>query len=437
MRKMARVLLAAAALALGLAMVVHAEGGVIRGQVTHGTAGDHPSLGGLAVRLYLFSGNTLKETRWAHTDPQGVYRFDGLPTGGAWSAVATVQHAGVEYDSQTLDLVAGGELAGDITIYETTTDDSALRVDRSHLIIEAGEGQLEVTEQVILANTGDRTYVGREEIIPNRKATARLALPAGATDVSFEPRELASDMVRTGQGFVDTRPVVPGRQDYLFSYVLPVDASSYTLSKPLAYATGELDVLVHVPGVEISAPPLERLGTREASGVTYQSLVGRNLHAGSSVQVRLSGLGREASDRPEGGQSSMPVADGPRQSWWHRFGPLLLLPALLVPVAIRLHRSGRVGGGWMGDDGEREALLARVADLDEHYEVGEIGEPAYRKERAEVMNMLLSLAFGPQAEESECTGGESARRNARRADARPRKEVRARSRAAQRRPKAN
>ena len=436
MIKIARVLLATAVLGLGLAIAVHADGGVIQGQVSNGTAGEHPPLAGLNVQLYLFTGNTLKEKRTTNTSATGVYRFDGLPTGGAWSAVTTVQYAGVDYASQTLDLAASSELTGDITVYETTNNDSALRVESSHVIIEAGKDQLEVTEQLILANTGDRTYIGSEEVIPNRRATARVALPAGAADVFFDPQDTAA-MIRTGQGFVDTRPIVPGRQDYLFSFILPVDSSLYTLAVPLPYATDALDLLVNAPGAEVNAPTMERLGTREASGVTYQYLAARNLNKGDELQVRFSGLGRgDTGQEATAAQSSVPAAEIVQRPWWYRFGPLLLLPALLTPVAIRLRRKAEEQIEQDNNVELRRLLLARLADLDDRYETGEVEAEAYRQDRVGLMAQLVHLSLGETMKEGEHRVEASAPKNARRANARPRKEVRARGRTAERRPKA-
>ncbi len=440
MSRAMRIAVAAIALLGLLGTMAHAEGGVVQGQVVNGTAGGDTALTGLPVRLYLFSGNTLKDTRRTNTDAQGVFRFEGVPTGGAWSGVATVDYAGVEYESEPLDLSASTDLNGDIVVYETTTDDAALSVEHSHLIIEMGIGQLEVTEDLILNNTGDRTYVGSEEVIPDKRATARLALPAGATDVSFNPPEVASDMVRTGQGFVDTRPVIPGRQEYMFSYALPCEGTTYNLLEPILYPTTAMNVLVNAPGAEVNAPALERLGTREASGVTYLHLAGHSLSKGSDVVLGFSGLGRPAENRVAGAQGADVVAGVVHQGWWDAI-PVLATALLAAALILRLRRRAEVP--WAAQrravsslEAERDRMLANIADLDDRYEAGELEEDAFRRQREAEKSLLVRLLLSAQGNESESTGVDDAPTAGRRADDRSRKAVRPRGRSAQRRPKA-
>ncbi len=422
-----------------LSLAARADGGIVQGQVMNGTAGAAGTLQNLPVRLYLFSGNTLSDTKRATTDAQGAFRFEGVPTGNAWAAVATVEYAGVEYQSRMLDLSTGTDFNGDVTVYETTAGDSALKIDRSHLIVEMGIGQLEVTELVILNNAGDRTYVGAEEVVPNRMATARLALPTGATDVSFSTEELAGAMVRTGEGFVDTRPVIPGQQQYVLSYALPCEGSTYNLTKPTIYQTTAIDVLVDAPGAEVSAAALERLGTRQAEGRAYEHLAGSALDKGADVTIRFTGLGQPSAAQAARANAGSAV-EGGNSPWWLDLAPLLALAALTPLVVVHLRRQDEEP--WPLPQrqtasavlAERERMLGAIADLDERYEAGQLDEGAYRKQRQAVKDELSNLMLSPQGRESDSKARRDARaaRDAR--DDRSRKEVRARGGAAQRRP---
>jgi len=440
-KRLGFLVLAVAALLVGLTFTARADGVVVQGQVVNGTAGTAPTLSGLQVRLYLFSGNTLKETRRATTNAQGAYRFDGVPTGSAWAGVVAVEYAGVEYEGSPVDLSGGTDLASDITIYDTTTDDKALRIDRSHLIVEMGVGQLEVTELVVLNNTGDRTYIGSQEVVPNRRATARVPLPPGASDVSFASEELANVMVRTGEGLVDTRPIIPGQQQYVLSYALPCEGSTYNLTKPIAYATTAIDVLVDVPGAEVSAPNLERLGVRQAEGRSYQHLGGQSLPRGTDLTIRFTGLGRPSSAQA-GRQASGAAVGTPESPWWLNLVPLLAAVALAPMVVVRLRQPE--SEPWplprrrtaVAVQAERDRLLAAITELDEQYEAGQLEESAYRKQRQAVKDELINLMLSPQSRESDAKrdpGGRGARSPR---DEGPRKEVRPRGGALGGRPQA-
>lgn len=432
----------AVALLLCLPLTAHAQaGGVVQGQVINGTAGTAPKLAGLQVRLYLFSGNTLKETRKADSNAQGAFRFDTVPTGSAWTAITSVEYAGVEYEGKPLDLTNGTDFSSDVTIYETTTEDQALKVDRSHLIIEMGVGQLEVTELVVLNNTGDRTYVGSQEVVPNRRATARVALPTGASDVSFSSEDVGGAMVRTGEGFVDTRPIIPGTQQYVLSYALPAEGSTYNLTKPIAYPTAAIDVLVDAPGAEVNAPSLNRLGVRQAEGRDYQHLGGQSLQKGADLTIRFTGLGQPSSAQTsrQGSSGSVGTAQTP---WWLNLVPLVALVALAPIVVLRLRRQD--SEPWplprrqtaTAIQSERDRLLAAITELDERYEAGQLDEGAYRKQRQAVKDELINLMLSPQSRESDAKGDRDARATRGARDDRSRKEIRTRGGAAQRRPKA-
>lgn len=442
MKRVVLLALLSTLLLAGLALPAQAEGGVVQGQVINGTAGTAPALGGLQVRLYLFSGNTLKETRRATTDAQGAFRFEGVPTGSPWVGIVSVEYGGVEYEAKPIDLANGTDFASDVTIYETTTDDKALKVVRSHLIVEMGVGQLEVTELIVLHNSGDRTYVGGEEVVPNRRATARVPLPAGASDVSFASEDLAAAMVRTGQGFVDTRPIIPGQQQYVLSYALPCEGSTYNLTKPIAYPTAAIDVLVDAPGAEVSAPNLDRLGVRQAEGRSYQHLSGQSLPAGTDLTIRFTGLGQPSAALASR-QGSKEAAGRSQSPWWLSLAPLLAAVALAPMVVMRLRQPEpepwplprrRTASAVQA---ERDRLLAAIADLDEQYEAGQLEEGAYRKQRQAVKDELTNLLLSPQSRKSDDKRDgdrQGAARSAR--DDGARKEVRARGRPGGRRPQA-
>lgn len=441
---MSRATRATGALLVGLLLLagaVSAEGGVVWGHVYNGTAGAAGSLGGLPVRLYVFAGDTLKDTLRATTDAQGMFRFEGVPGSSGSLAVAVVEYAGVQYESAMLDLSAAPECNGDIAVYETTTDDSALQLAHSHLIVEMGAGQLEVAEVLTLENNGDRTYVGAGEVVPNRRATAQVPLPVGATDVAFSLQEVAEAMVRTGQGFVDTRPISPGRHQYRLSYVLPCKDTSYSLVKPVLYPLAAVDILIAAPGAEVEAPGLQNLGSREASGVSYVHLGGGSLAPGADVVIRLSGLGQPARTRADRAPSTGALGGAAGGGWRASLAPLLAVVMLAGGLVWHLARAAAPGPAARklapaaATEDERGRLLVEVADLDESFAAGDLSEARYRRRRQAAKGRLLELMLGAEDGEREPSPSRRVRRSDRPAGDRPGKEVRASDGARRGRPK--
>jgi hypothetical protein len=426
---------------LALPPAVRAEDGVVQGQVINSTTGADAVLQGLPVRLFLYSGNALKQTLETTTDERGIFRFSGVPTGGGWTAVASAEYLGVEYGSVLLDLSVGTDYNGDILVYETTADDSALRVARSHMIIEMGNGELEVTEMIVLVNDGDRTFVGSEDIVPGKRATARVPLPAGATDVSVTTPPAASAMVRTGNGLADTRPVVPGEHEYVVSYVLPCDSPTYSLLKPIQYPTDALDVLVATPGASVDAPLLERLGIRETSGATYEHLGGRSLESGTEVVLRFRGLKQAATaERGTAGAIELPARAGPVPWTWGLL-PLGTWALLGLAVAMHLRRtkpepltpaSARVA---LTMAREAQRLVGSIADLDERYDAAELEEGRYHRRRGELVERLIGLLSSSRTVDSHAENRVRASGPSRRGD-RAREAVRPNRGLGRRRPQA-
>jgi hypothetical protein len=439
-QRIALALVAFAAL-LALPLPARAENGVVQGQVINSTAGSNTVLEGLPVRLFLYSGNTLRDTLETVTDGRGIFRFSNVPAGGGWTAVARVEYLGVEYGSVLLDLSVGTDFNGDILVYETTSDDSALRVERSHLIIEMGVGQLEVTEMIVLVNDGDRTYVGSEEVVPGKRATARVLLPAGATDVSVTTPQAASAMVRTGDGLADTRPVVPGQHEYVVSYALACDGPTFSLLKPVLYPTDALDVLVAAPGADVDAPVLERLGTRETSGATYEHLRGRSLPGDTDVVLRFRGLRQPASvERDASRLQEVPVRAEPAPWTWGLL-PLGTWALLALAVAHHLQRTKEeplcpaAARTSVVMAKEARRVVGSIADLDERYDAGGLEETRYHTRRRELVERLLALLQSSRSGERHEERGRGASGARSRGD-RSRKAVRTSRGAVRRRPQA-
>jgi hypothetical protein len=319
-----------------------------------------------------------------------------VPAQAGHLAVASVSYGGVDYQSASIDLSAETGISSDITVYETTTDSASLSVERSHLIVRMGTGQLEVIEWVILVNKGDRSYIGSEEVVPGRRVTVLLPLPTGATDVSFDDSAVAAALVRTGQGYVDTRPITPGTHEYLFSYALPCHGPTYDLLKPIAYPITALDVLIAAPGAEIDAPALEEKGSKQVTGTTYLYLAGRSLAAGSELALHFKNLGPAATPG-DGNIESAPAATAiAREPWWPLPLAALTLLSILGMVWLHLHRQRASSlprnERPTGDlEAECDRLLAALADLDETYEAAGIDEDRYRRQREEIKARLRAL----------------------------------------------
>jgi len=174
-----------------------------------------------------------------------------------------------------------------VTVYDTTTDDADLWVEKAHLILDFQAGTILLQEVQILLNNGNKTYVS-----PGGEGgeTIHFPLPQGAANLQLMKGMMACCVAQTEKGFAYTRPVFPGVQEFFFSYELPYQSPSYTLSKEIAYPTSSLDVLVADVGVEVTAPGLTAQEPLSLQGRRYLHLTGQGLTPADGLTLVFNNL---------------------------------------------------------------------------------------------------------------------------------------------------
>ena len=155
-----------------------------------------------------------------------------------------------------------------------------------HLLLAFTEDGLKVTEVYIFANSGDRTYVGREEI-DGRRAVVSIQLPRDVRNVSFEDGSLGRRFISARDGFADTEPQWPGRTSVIFSYEIDCPSRQCTLTRVMPGPTRNLNVLLPSVGVRLETDRLSFAGELDAQGQGYLNYTGNNLASGEEVVLRL------------------------------------------------------------------------------------------------------------------------------------------------------
>lgn len=383
---------AAALLALALwalsALPARADGpNAIAGRVVNRTPGGG-SVAGLEVALMAFGATGApQEGRTARTDAQGAFRFEGLSDAAAY-AVA-VRYGGAEYAQQDIRLGPGETTKEvDISVYEPTEDGQSLRAELAHTVIEIDPESraLLMLEYTVLANSGDKTYVGtalqEKGTAPapgEKRQTLRFSLPAGATQFRVNEGLPAEALVERAGGFADTRPFPPGKREVIYSYALSYQAASYAFSRLLDYPTDRLNFLVADFGGEVQSGQLTPPRAAEMAGRRYWQLTGQGLSAGTALEVAFAGL-----PQPQGGARS-PAGN------FQLVGLGLLAAVLALALAYPwLRRRGALApaAGPSAPEGEKEALVGALAELDERHEAGEIAEEEYQKQRRALKERL-------------------------------------------------
>ena len=369
------------------ALPAHAQegNGVISGRVQNGTVGGGP-VGILTVTLRHFAGMQLAEERQTQTGPDGSFRFDGLPTSPQDAYLVVVRYAGVDYVSGMVQLHQQPEQTVDLTVYETTTDPSTVRIASRSLVIAGASPELravDIMDILIVENSGDRTYLGDRSGV-----VLRIPLPRGAQEIRPQPGfDYGQPRLEDGV-LLTTGPLPPGSQTVVLSYTVPYEGTRATLSIGTAMPTSTLRALVRDGTYRLSSRSLIDTGTVEVSGVTYRVLVIDAPVVGDMHVVQLSGLPRTGLlfDLPTGPIIALAVGLAG-----------LIAAAVLTVIVLRRRRVGTETGRAAID--ERLQLAAELNRLDEARAAGELDETAYQEQRSAVLTRLRQLVAREQGVE--------------------------------------
>ena len=366
------------------ALPAHAQegNGVINVRVQNGTVGGGP-VGSLTVTLRQFAGMQLAEERQTQTGPDGSFRFDGLPTSPQDAYLVVVRYAGVDYVSGMVQLHQRPEQTVDLTVYETTTDPSAVRIASRSLVIAGASPELravDIMDILIVENSGDRTYLGDRSGV-----VLRIPLPRGAQEIRPQPGfDYGQPRLEDGV-LLTTGPLPPGSQTVVLSYTVPYEGTRATLSIGTAMPTSTLRALVRDGSYRLSSRSLIDTGTVEVSGVTYRVLVVDAPVVGDMHVVQVSGLPRTGLlfDLPTGPIIALAVGLAG-----------LIAAAVLTVIVLRRRRVGTETGRAAID--ERLQLAAELNRLDEARAAGELDETAYQEQRSAVLTRLRQLVAREQ-----------------------------------------
>jgi hypothetical protein len=398
-----------------LAVTVGAQDvGVLQGQVVNGTA-NGPQVGaGITVTLHVSQGGNEIGSLETKTDATGRFRFEGLATDAALAGQGTgtlagqgtgtleywpeAVYLGVPYLSADPYRFEGGQttLNGSITVYETTADDRAIRLNSVHFIAESFDQVLRISEIHLFGNTGDRTYIGRDG------QTVYIPLPEEAVGLTFEGETPAGRFVEGDMptGVMDTQPVPPGTETSLvvFSYHLMSTGKTVRLERSFVYPVADLNVLVAQPGLTLQSDQLQPVGSRSFQSRQYELYTTQDLLPGTPLVIEFVPVGGAAGGQavPEttspGDQSATGILPRGNQELlrWLGFAlaGLAVLGAVAYPLAVR---RAPVSAPSLAADPRARPLLRSTASeavadlvaLEQAFETGQIDEETYERQRAE------------------------------------------------------
>lgn len=379
--------------------------GIIAGVLSNGTTGEQ--LANTEVNLRAFTPDfTQTLVLTTTTDANGNFRFDVTDVPPDWVFLASAGYNNLNFSSgadqlsrtrATLDLP--------VTVFEQSTDPTALSISQIHIVMEFIEDQLQVSELYVVNNDQDTVFVGPTG---NPGAgTVEVALPAGAQNPSFQ-RSFgsldsflpANEFIQTERGWADTLALRPGAGalTLLVRYTLPYE-SGMTVAHPLFYDTATSTIILPDSGVEVAgepwlAQPAQQFGQDE----TFLNYSRAGLAAGEAITFQLQGRPRVVTTA--GGTAT--VNRNPTTDLLIGGAALLLAAGIGIVVWRAWRERQATTAGWeagvetlaAATGQTQDELLRAIARLDDAYEAGQIEESAYQSQRAELKARLAAIWQG-------------------------------------------
>jgi mono/diheme cytochrome c family protein len=373
--------------------------GIIAGQVSNGTTSQ--PVAGVQVRLQRWLEETELSPLTVQANGNGSFRFEGLDTRSHAFYRAEVTYNGIAFPGDFVGFEPGTmQLSLPVSVYETTTSDEAISVERFHFIAFGDQpGFFSVLELYQFSNRGDRAYVGTLNEA-GQQETVQMALPAGTQDLFLQRGTLGVDFLETDEGLVATSLIVPGLETFeaAFVYVVPYDGATLNLDRALNYDTASVNGLVLDVGAKLESDVLHFGGERTAQGQTFLQYTAQDLKAGEMLPIRLADLDKiEFGSTPDTtGASSSTVIPSTGLSQTTLLWMVLGLGAVAVVFGLAYPSlRSRFGGELLAGENdlahERQRLLLVLAHLDQAHEAGELNEGVYRRARASRKSELADV----------------------------------------------
>lgn len=354
--------------------------GAIYGSIENGTEGaDLPH--GLEVTFFAFEGNQLVFEKEIPVDADGKFEVQDLEIVPGRIFGATTEYQGVRYFNTAGHMLEDNlSLELPLTVFETTTDDSLIVVDRLHLILDYSiEGVVEVSELLLMTNTGDRTIAGQDGF-----NDIRVTLPKDFSNLQFADSPELMRFTEDADGFVMHEAFIPGEAvETYFSFTLPYERS-LEYQQPVDYPVEAIVILKTQGPPSISGEGLSEVGARDMGGIFMESYRMDPLERGEILELRLSGSHPARVDS----SSTTNLIIGAAAlgltliviffAWWkwsQGHEPTVKSDIETAPEEPR----------------DREALIRAIAALDDMNEAGEVTGKAYRERREALKRKLKAL----------------------------------------------
>ncbi len=403
------VLIILLALSIFTALSVHAaSSGRIAGQLLDGSNNKAP-VAGQSVTLQVTQGQNAQDQATTTTDAHGSFSFDNLDSDKTKSYAVYTRYQEAQYVSNLITLDSNPAQQVTITVYQATQSSAKVAVTSMTALLREPNIQksfVTISEVYVFKNLDTHTYVGSLDASKGKPNALLFSLPDGARNISLGSGFAGYHQIQVDRGFATDAALLPGDNEFSFSFEVPYTSSSYDLRYTPMYPTVSLSFLVP-PDIHASSRTLHAQGEVNTGSDQhpYSLFKATGLSTGREIQVGLEGLPAS---------TSAPAPAAPNSSTTLLIVVLLLMAAIQVATWI-LYRNRRrqptrksaarrvkdqvskgagsaraVSAAKPASD-RQQALLQELLELDKAFEAGKINKASYEERRGKTKARLRAL----------------------------------------------
>jgi cytochrome c553 len=354
--------------------------GVVHGTITNGTAGAVVS-GEMTVRLYVLDSSFNQVDLLTQTVSGADVTFNDVPMRPEQNCAMTVLYQDTWFSSDPLPCTPDNpNLELSVTIYDKTSDPSAVEITLLLTQVQRQGSQLFVLQIVSFDNVTDKAYSSATPLDETHYASVGVTLPPGAQAhlTGTEGYTLSLD----GRTVMDTVPVLPGQPHTMHvSYFLPFNGSA-VIEIPVTYRMNNQAEVMLPPGqFSVSSAQFRSTGTQQFASGQYDDYVAEPVEPGQSLRLELN-----TNTTVFTGNNNMPLAIGLSLAGIGLmvFSAVLYWSQRRQPVAVP-------AGAAPSLQSQIDALVQQIGDLDIRHGQGVIKEKSYKQQRTALKKRLSML----------------------------------------------
>ncbi len=259
--------------------------GHISGQLLDGSNYNAP-LANQQVTLQMADGNNTRDLATATTDAQGSFSFDNLSIDKTISYAVYMRYQGAQYVSSLVTLASNPSPHISLMVYQATQkSDNLAIVNASVLVHEPNvqKGTLTISEVFSFMNLDNHTYIGSLKANNGSPNALLFSLPPDISNISLGTGFSGYHVIQGDHGFASDAAVLPGQNEFSFSFDVPYNAAIFDLNYVTMYPTVSLTFLVP-PDIHAESQALRSQGVVSANDQhSYNRLVGKTIPAHTQI----------------------------------------------------------------------------------------------------------------------------------------------------------